>query len=63
MITISTRDYTTPQLKDLARVCLIRFKEYMLARNVKKTRIASLLVKPTQYAGIYSMQEDISGKR
>ena len=52
MITISTRCYTTEQLKDLAEGYFTRLTEYLIVRNVKNIQIARRTVKPTQYAVI-----------
>lgn len=52
MITISIRDYTTEQLKDLAEDYLTRLTEYLIARNVKNVRIVQRIVKPMRYVVI-----------
>lgn len=52
MITISTRDYTTEQLRDLSVGYLTRLTEYMIARNVKNMQIVQRLVKPMRYVMI-----------
>lgn len=52
MITISTRDYTTEQLKYLAEGLSYVANEYLIARNVKNIRTVHRLAKPVRYVMI-----------
>lgn len=63
MITISTRDYTTEQLNDLARAYLTRLTRYTIALNAKNRRIVRLIVRHTRYVETRIGQGVISGVR
>lgn len=63
MITISTRDYTTDQLKDLAEGLSCTATRISDSPECKEKEGCNPGAKLLQYVGIYVAQENISGKR